>query len=350
MKKLVSFGASLFLLVSWFFLLPHSSYAQTENFYAGKSIRLVVGYGAATVTDVWARLFARHMPKYIPGAPTIIVQNMPGATSLIAANHIYGVAKPDGLTLGIIAPALYFDQLVGLKEVQFDWAKFGYIGNPTRLSEILFARADAPFKNIDDIRKASVPPKCGATGTASTGYYFPMLMEQTLGTKFNIITGYQGGSDIDLAIERGEIQCRGFSLSSFFAREPFATWRKKGFVRVLIQTGQDRDPRLADVPTIYELMNQYKTPESGRRVATVILAAGDFGRPFVAPPAISPDTLKILRQAFAKVVADPEVKATAEKQDLELDPTNGEALEALAKGVMTQPPDVIERMKKLLGR
>ena len=350
MKKLVSFGASLFVLLGWFFLLPRAGYAQAESFYAGKTIRLVVGYGAATATDLWARLIARHMPKYIPGSPTMIVQNMPGATSLIAANQIYGVAKPDGLTLGVIAPALYFDQLVGLKEVQFDWAKFAYIGSPTRVNEIFFARTDAPFKNIDDIRKASVPPKCGATGTASTGYYFPMLMEQTLGTKFNIITGYQGGSDIDLAIERGEIQCRGFSLSSFFAREPFATWRKKAFVRVLIQSGQDKDPRLPNVPTIYELMNQYKTPEAGRRLATVILAAGDIGRPYVAPPAISPDILKILRQAFAKVIADPEVKAAAEKQDLELDPTHGEALEALAKDVITQPPDVIERMKKLLGR
>jgi hypothetical protein len=172
------------------------------------------------------------------------------------------------------------------KEAQFDWAKFAYIGSPTRTNEIFFARTDAPFKSIEDIRKASVPPKCGATGTASTGYYVPMLMEQTLGTKFNIITGYQGGNDIDLALERGEIQCRGFSLDSFFAREPFASWRKKGVVRVLIQTGKDKDPRLRDVPTIYELMNQYKTPESGRRVATVVLAAGDIGRPFVAPPAI----------------------------------------------------------------
>ena len=350
MKKLVSFGASLFLLLSWFFLLPHSTYSQTENFYAGKSIRLVVGYGAATATDLWARLIARHMPKYIPGSPAMIVQNMPGATSLIAANHMYAVAKPDGLTLGVIAPALYFDQLVGVKEVQFDWAKFAYIGSPTRTNEIFFMRTDTPFKSIEDIRKASAPPKCGATGTASTGYYIPMLMEQTLGTKFQIITGYQGGNDIDLALERGEIQCRGFSLNSFFAREPFATWRKKNLVRVLLQTGKDKDPRLSDVPTIFDLMNQYKTPESGRRVATVILAAGDIGRPFIAPPATSPEILKILRQAFAKVVADPEVKATAEKQDLELDPTNGEALEAVAKDVITQPPDVIERMKKLLGR
>ena len=135
-----------------------------------------------------------------------------------------------------------------------------------------------------------------------------------------------------------------------FCQGTFCDLAQKNLVRVLLQTGKDKDPRLADVPTIFELMNQYKTPESGRRVATVILAAGDIGRPFVAPPAISPDTLKVLRQAFAKAVADPEVKAIADKQDLELDPTNGEALEAVAKDVVAQPPDVIERMKKLLGR
>jgi tripartite-type tricarboxylate transporter receptor subunit TctC len=350
MKRLDSFGTSLLLLLACVLFLPRSVHAQGESFYAGKNIRLVVGYGAATATDLWARLIARHISKYIPGSPTMVVQNMPGATSLIAANQIYAMAKPDGLTLGVIAPALYFDQLVGRKEVQFDWAKFGYIGSPTRTNEIFFARTDAPFKSIEDIRKASVPPKCGATGTASTGYYVPMLMEQTLGTKFNIVTGYQGGNDIDLAIERGEVQCRGFSLNSFFAREPFTSWRKRGFVRVLIQTGKDKDPRLRDVPTIYELMNQYKTPDSGQRLATVVLAAGDIGRPFVAPPAVSPDILKILRQAFAKVVADPEVKAAAEKQELELDPTEGEALETIAKEVVTQPPDVIESMKKLLRR
>ena len=161
MKRLDSFGTSLLLLLSCILFLPQSIYAQAENFYAGKNIRLVVGYGAATATDLWARLIARHMPKYIPGSPTMIVQNMPGATSLIAANQIYAMAKPDGLTLGVIAPALYFDQLVGRKEVQFDWAKFAYIGSPMRTNEIFFARTDAPFKSIEDIRKASVPPKCG---------------------------------------------------------------------------------------------------------------------------------------------------------------------------------------------
>jgi len=169
-------------------------------------------------------------------------------------------------------------------------------------------RSDAPYKTVEDIRKASEPPKCGATGTASSGYYIPLLLEETLGMKFNIITGYQGGSDVDLAIERGEILCRAFSISAFFAREPFHTWRKKGFVRVLLQTGMNRDASIADVPTIYELMKQLQTPQRSQRLATVILAAGDIGRPIVAPPGLPPDRLKVLRNAFAKTMADLEFK------------------------------------------
>jgi len=214
---------------------------------------------------------------------------------------------------------------------------------------IFFVRADAPYKSFDDVMKSSEPPKCGATGTASSGYYIPLLLEETLGMKFNIITGYQGGSDVDLAIERGEIHCRAFSISAFFAREPFHTWRKKAFVRVVLQTGMNRDGSIADVPTIYELMKQYQTPPRSQRLATVILAAGDIGRPIVAPAGLAPERLKILRNAFDKTVADAEFKADAQKQNLVWDPNSGEGLEALGKEVIAQPPEVVERLKKILG-
>ena len=166
--------------------------------------------------------------------------------------------------------------------------------------------------------------------------------------KFNVISGYQGGSDVDLAIERGEIQCRAFSISAFFAREPFHTWRKKAFVRVLLQTGMNRDGSIADVPTIYELMKRYQTSQRSQRLASVILAAGDIGRPIVAPPGLAPERLKILRSAFAKTVADAEFKADAQKQNLVWDPNSGEGLEAIGKEVITQPAEVVERLKKIL--
>ena len=334
----------LLLIVAW------TSRVQAQApFYEGKTISIVVGTKAGDVYDLYARFLAHHMPKYIPGNPNIIVQNMPGAASLIAANHVYNVAKPDGLTIGAIYPALYFDQLIGRKEIKFDWSKFAWIGSPVTSNHLLYMRADTPFKTIDDIRKASEPPKCGATGTTSTAYYVPHLMQEVIGSKFNIIMGYQAGQDIDLAVERGEVVCRAFTITAFFAREPFITWRKKSFVRVLMQTGRKRDSRLPDVPTIYELMDRYKSPDSDRRLATLVLAAGDFGRPYVLSPAIPGDRFKTLRQAFTKAISNPDVVSDAEKKKLEIDPTHGEELEVLAKEVIAQPPEVIERMRKMLA-
>lgn len=327
---------------------PCAGSAQTP-FYQGKTLRLVAGTPAGSVYDLYARMVAQFIGKYIPGNPNVIVQNMPGVASMVAANYIYTVAKPDGLTIGSIQPALYFDQLVGRKEVQFDWQKFTWIGNTTVSHLLLYMRGDTPYKTIEDIRKAAVPPKCGAEGTASSAYYLPRLLEETIGAKFNVVLGYNSGTDVDLAVERGEVQCRAFTIAAFFAREPFITWRKKGFVRVMVQTGKKRDAKLPDVPALQELMEQYKTAEAGRRLAAVILAANEFGRPIIATPGIPAERVKILREAFTKTVSDPDLLEDAKKKRLDLDPVSGEELESLSKEIMAQPPDVIERMKKLLG-
>ena len=331
-------------------LVTGADLSAQSPFYQGKTVSIIVGTKTGDVYDLYARLLAQHMPKYIPGNPNIIVQNMPGAASLIAANHVYNVAKPDGLTVGAIYPALYFDQVIGRTEVRFDWSKFSWIGSPVTSNHLLYMRADAPYKTIGDILKASDPPKCGATGTTSTAYYVPKLLEEVIGTKFNVVTGYQAGQDIDLAVERGEVICRAFTITAFFAREPFHTWRNKGFVRVLMQTGRKRDPKLADVPTIYELMDQYKARDSARHLATLVLAAGDFGRPYVLPPKTPADRVNIFREAFAKAIKDETVLADAVKRQLEIDPTFGEELEKLAKEVVGQPPEVVARMRQMLGK
>ena len=178
--------------------------AQTP-FYQGKTITMVVASTTGGGYDLWARLMARHIVKYIPGHPSIVVQNMPGAGNIIGANYVYGVAKPDGLTLGAVNPALYFDQLVGRPEVKFDWTKFNWIGSPEKNDIVHYIRADAPFKTIDDLRNAKEPAKCGSTGTGSTGHYIPRLLEETLGIKTQIVSGYPGAPDIELAIERSEV-------------------------------------------------------------------------------------------------------------------------------------------------
>jgi tripartite-type tricarboxylate transporter receptor subunit TctC len=318
-------------------------------FYQGKTISIIVGTKAGDVYDLYPRLLAEFWTKHIPGSPNIIVQNVPGAGSLIAANQVYSIAKPDGLTLGAIYPALYFNQLIKKPEVKYDWAKFNFIGSTVTSNQLLYMRADTPYKSIEDVRKATTAPKCGATDISSAGYYIPKIIDETLGTKFDIVSGYTSGQDIDLAVERGELQCRAFTITAYFAREPFISWRKRNFTNVLIQTGSKRDARLKDTPTIYELMDKYKTTDAGRSLAKVILASGDFGRPIVAPPGVPADRIKALRDGFDKTLADPTLLAEAERRRLEIDPTRWDEMESLAKEVMLTPPDVVARMRKLLG-
>ena len=328
-----------------------SSKAQDQAFYKGKTLRIIAGTTPGALYDQWARVIAAHIPRHIPGNPQVIVQNMPGAGHQIAANYLYNVAKPDGLTvIGSIIPTLYLDQLIGRKEIKYDWARFVFIGSPVKGESQMLMRADAPYKTLEDIQNAKEPPKCGGTGTGGTDFIFARLLEETFPPlKINSVLGYPGGPEIDLAIERGEIHCRSFTIEAFFSREPYHTWRKKGFVRNIIQTGRTRDPRLPDVPTMHELMEKDRTPEAPRRLASVILAGGALGRPMIAPPGVPPDRIRILREAFAKTMKDPGFLAEIEKRNYELDPTPGEELEAIVKEVMSQPPQIMERLKKVLA-
>ena len=341
MRKL---SLSLTIILAWFV----DAHAQ-PSFYQGKTITVIVGYLAGDGYDIWARLLAGHLGKHIPGTPNMIVQNMPGAGSMIAANQLYNVSKPDGLTMASIGPSLYLDQLVGKKEVQFDWAKFGWVGSTENTPWLLYMNSNTPYKSIDDVRKAKDAPKCSATSTGTSGHFIPKLLEEAVGAKFTVVMGYQGGAEQDLAFERGEVVCRALSIPTFFAREPFTTWRKNNLVRILLQTGRKRDVKMPNVPTIHELMSEYKTPESTRGLAIALLASGDLGRPFITPPGILPDRLKILREAFRKTMSDPAFLAEVKARKLETDPDYGEQLEALAKQAVSQPRDIVERMKKLLS-
>jgi tripartite-type tricarboxylate transporter receptor subunit TctC len=338
------------VLYGLLFVLSIASSAPAQSpLFQGKTITIVVGYQAGDGYDIWARLLAAHMGKHIPGNPGLIAQNMPGAGSMIAANHIYNVAKPDGLTMGSIGPSLYLDQLVGKKEVHFDWGKFGWVGSTENTPWLLYMSSNTPYKTIEDVRKAKEPPKCSATSTGTSGHFIPKLLEEALGAKFNVVMGYQGGAEQDLAFERGEVVCRSLSIPTFFAREPFTTWRKKNMVRILLQTGRKRDVKMPEVPTIHELMNEYRTPAASRSLVTAILASGDLGRPFITPPGISADRLKILRDAFRKTMGDPAFRGDVKARKLEADPDYGDDLEAIAKDVVAQPREIVERMKKLLS-
>lgn len=330
------------------FLQSQKVQGQSERFYDGKTVRIVVGFTPGGFYDRWARLLSRYMPKYIAGNPNFLVQNMPGASSVIAANYVYNLAKSDGLTLLVPINSLFLDQIVGRREVKFDVRKFEFIGTQEKAPTMLYFRADTPFKTLTDIIQAKDPPKCGSTGTASTGYLVAKLMDEAFKAKLNTVTGYQGGSEIDIAVERGEIVCRGMDIPPHFGREPFEGWHKKGFDRHILQGGPKRDPRMAEVPTLFELMEQFKTPEVMRAVTRIVLASGEFGRPMLAGPATPPERVKIMRDAYAKAMRDPGLIDEAKKSQMDMEYTPGEQLQTLMKELMNQPRDVVERVKKIL--
>jgi len=213
---------------------------------------------------------------------------------------------------------------------------------------MLYIRADSPYKSIDDIIKAKEPPKCGGSGTADQSALLTRLLEETVGAKFVRVLGYKGGGEVDLAMERGEVVCRATRITVHFSREPFLSWEKKGFDRHLIQAGKKRDQRLVDVPTIYELMDKYKTSEVGRRLTQIFLAGDELGRPMVAPPGVPADRVKLLREAYTRALKDPDLIAEVDRQRLDMEPSSGEEIQALIKELMEQKREVIERVKKLL--
>lgn len=318
-----------------------------EQFFKGKQIRIIVGLSSGGGYDRAARLIARHIGKYIPGNPDMVVQNMPGAGSVTAANYVWGVAKPDGLTLLAPHNNFYLSQLSGQKEVQFDLPKFQWIGSLENDDMMIFARADAPFKSMSEVVRQKISPKCGSTGVGSSDYVMSKILEETIDAKIQHVTGYPGSSEIAIAVERGEVACMGLTISTFYGREPFLTWIKTKFVRFLAQSGRQRDPRVGDAPTIYELMDEFKTAPTKRRVAEAMLQGGEWARPLMAPPGTPAERVGVLRAAYDKVAKDPELIGEAKKMRIDVTPVNGEKLQGIAKEVMVQPPEVITQIKKL---
>ena len=205
------------LITAW---IAPSAWSQNEPFYQGKTLRFVVGSAPANFYDSWARLIARYWGKHIPGNPNVIVQNMPGAGSITAVNYVYGVAKADGLTVVLPNNSIYIEQLIGRREAQFDLRKYHWLGSAAQESIMFYMRADTPYKTVGEIIRAKQPPSCGGSGTTSSDYIVAKILELAVGAKINSVSGYQGGSDADLAVEKGEIVCRAHTLASHFGREP----------------------------------------------------------------------------------------------------------------------------------
>lgn len=323
--------------------------AQTDkSFYQGKTIQMLVASGPGATTDISARLVARYLGKHVPGNPGIVVQNMPGAGGVVAANHLYNVAKPDGLTIAAMSRANYIEQIVGRPEVKTDFRKLSWIGSFNKSPMMVACRSDTEYKSIAAVRSAKAPPRFGQSGTGSISYVFANLMEKILDLKVKNVTGFKSGRDTDLGLERGEIDCRATSDITVI-REPWTRWMKENYVTFLVQQGPEKSPLLPPVPTLAELARPEAKPYLN--LMNVMLAYTEFDRPFAAPPGVAQDRLQVLRESFARTLKDPEFAADAKKL-LDWDGAtwlSGEQLQKKMIDTVTQPAQVIEKVKEILS-
>jgi len=311
-------------------------------FYKGKQINLIVGSSAGGGYDTYARLLGRHLGKYIPGNPIIVPSNMPGAGSNAAAAHIYAVAPKDGTVIGAVQTAAVLDPLFGDKaRMKHDASKFIYLGSATIDYYICVVRADAPVKTFQDALTREVIIGASQPGTSTRD--FPALLNNAVGTKFRIVSGYPGTREITLAIEKGEVQglC-GFSWSSLSVQHP--DWLQNGFIRVLVQEHDKGHPEVnrMGVPLAVDFA---KSPQD-RQIMDLIYSSEIFGRPYILPPGVPTDRVAALRKAFMDALRDPELRAEGEKLGLDLDPIAGEELQKIAEKIYATPPDIVERAKQ----
>ena len=291
-----------------------------SDFYTGKTITVIVGADSGGGYDAQGRLMARHIGRFIPGAPNAIVQNMPGAGSLTAANYLYNVAPKDGTVMGLLQRGVFSAKFTNPQGVRFDLNKFNWIGNLSAETGVVIAWAASPFKTIEDVMKQEM--LVGGTGPHIDTETSPRMMNALIGTKFKIISGYPGTTDAVLAMERGEVQGMGdWSWSNVKTRRP--DYLRDGKIRVLMQMSTQKEPDLPDVPLAMDFV---KTAEQ-RELMTLFLAQKSAARPVVAPPALPTERAKAIRAAFDKMIVDPEFLKDAQSAKLDIDPAPAAAIE-----------------------
>jgi tripartite-type tricarboxylate transporter receptor subunit TctC len=324
-------------------LAPRPTGAQ-EDVYRGKTLRIVVGFSAGGGFDTFARTFARHVSRHLPGGPAVIVENMPGAGSLIAANHVYKVARPDGLTLGHFIGGLFLGQVVGQPGIEFDARKFEFVGAPAR-DHVVCAMSKA--SGITSLEKWLAAPKPVKMGGVAPGSSTPdnatRAIKAALGLPIQLVTGYKGTADIRLAVEAGELAGTCFNWGSIRA-----TWRKAldaGELSVVLQLAPRSHPELTGVPLV---MDFARTDEARRIVEVAIFTDSAVVRSLTLPPGTPKDRVQLLRRAFAATMGDPAFLADAEKAKLEIEPLAGDELERVVERLFKVEPAMVTRLKSIL--
>jgi tripartite-type tricarboxylate transporter receptor subunit TctC len=332
-------------LLAW--AAPASAQQEVAGFYKGKTVTITIGYGPGGGYDTYTRLIGRHIGKHIPGNPNVIVQNMPGAGSRLAANWLYNIAPKDGTQLGVIGENSALDQALKAEGIQFDVAKFSWIGNPIADTNITFVMAHTGLVTLDDVMKKG-GLICGGTGASSPSILQPMILNNMLGTKIKIVSGYPGGGDVNLAMERDEVNCRGSNqwASTKATTRPWVEGKK---INILVQFAVEKDPAISeyqgrDVPSIVELAKN----DTDKQAVTALVAGAVFGRSILAPPAIPAPRLAALRAAFQATMKDPAFVGEAEKAKMDLNPVNGEELAKLAAKASQLSDSVVKRVEQLV--
>jgi tripartite-type tricarboxylate transporter receptor subunit TctC len=334
---------TLILALGFLFTLVKFSEAAQDTFYQGKTMRFVVGFAAGGGFDTYARAIARHMGKHIPGNPNIIVENMPGAGSLIAANHVFKVAKPDGLTLGHFGGGLFMQQLMGGPGIEFDAQKFDFIGVPVQDTRACALTKASGITSMERWMAAKAPVKIGATAPGDLVHDAPKILQAALGLPIQLVSGYKGTADIRLGAESGELAggCWGWDSIR-------ATWRtalESGDAVMVVQMVSKPHPQLPKVPLAVKYA---KTEEARQLIETGVTVPAITNRPFVVPPATPKDRVQLLRKAFMATMDDSEFKADATKTKLDLDPIAGEDVQKMIAGIFKLPPSLVAKLKAAL--
>lgn len=318
-------------------------------FYKGKQISLIIGYAAGGGYDVYARLAGRYMTRHIPGRPNFVPQNMPGAGSRKAANWLYNVAPKDGTAIATLGQNTPMDQALRESGIQFDAARFNWIGNLVVDNNILYVRADSGIASIADL-KAKGGVICGGTGATSPSILNPQLVNNLVGAKIRIISGYPGGSAVNLAVERNEVNCRG-SNSWASMKATLQRQMESRMFNILVQFGPAKNPEIAqyqgrDVPLITDLA----TTDADRRALALIVSGIGMGRPLAAPPNVPAPRVAALRKAFDETMKDPEFLAEAKKLKMDITPLSGLEIQKIATETVQTPEADVNRAKALLER
>ena len=311
---------------------------SVADFYRGKTVNVLIGVGVGGEYDLHARLVARHIGKHIPGNPNVVPQNMTGAGGINMANYLFTQAPRDGTYIGMLGNNFPATQAVGAQGVRFDAAKFNWLGALAPVVETMAVWHTTGVKTIDDLRKREVV--AGASGKGAITYIYPSMMNEFLGTKFKIVTGYPGGNQINLAMERGEVEARNNTWSSWKSTKP--NWLRDHQINIIVQAGP-RAPDL-DAPSVEALA---KTPEE-RSLIELVTSGAHLGRPMATTPEVPQDRLKALRDAYRATMADPEFLAEAAKSNFEVAPVFGEDMQKIVERIMSTPKELAVRAKHLV--